>query len=208
MAGSPSASTQRSAASSAKSAHTSEPSTSTGRSAEASIPAIRSIASVSGARSGPAAPSSWGPGRTEVLWSKKWSMCTSRNAGPRCAVRAAWNARCVASAMSSGPVAVSAETVTGASSGTWSNSCSAPDPQRFAGARPPITTIGAPEKCACVTALTPLVTPGPAVSTARPGERVSLPVASAAKAAVCSCRTSSRATPWSSLAAASYMGNT
>jgi hypothetical protein len=38
--------------------------------------------------------------------------------------------------------------------------------------------------------LTAFVTPGPAVSTARPGERVSLPTASAANAAVGSCRTS------------------
>ncbi len=35
-------------------------------------------------------------------------------------------------------------------------------------------------------ALAPLVTPGPAVRTASPGTRVSLPVASAANAAVCS----------------------
>ena len=49
---------------------------------------------------------------------------------------------------------------------------------------------GEPLKCAVVTALTPLVTPGPAVSTAKPGVRVSRAVASAAKTAVCSCRTS------------------
>ena len=35
-------------------------------------------------------------------------------------------------------------------------------------------------------ALAPLVTPGPAVNTAKPGLRVSLPMVSAAKVAVCS----------------------
>ncbi len=63
-------------------------------------------------------------------------------------------------------------------------------PQRNEGARPPMTSSGEPLTWAVVTALTPLVTPGPAVSTARPGVRVSLAVASAANTAVCSCRTS------------------
>ncbi len=52
-------------------------------------------------------------------------------------------------------------------------------------------TTGEPLKWAVVMALTPLVTPGPAVSTASPGSRVSRAVASAANTAVCSCRTSS-----------------
>jgi hypothetical protein len=43
---------------------------------------------------------------------------------------------------------------------------------------------------AVVTAEMPLVTPGPAVRTATPGRRRSLAVASAAKVAVCSWRTS------------------
>jgi hypothetical protein len=43
---------------------------------------------------------------------------------------------------------------------------------------------------AVVTALTPFVTPGPAVSTATPGRRVSLARPSAANVAVCSWRTS------------------
>src|SRR5262249_61821712 len=63
-------------------------------------------------------------------------------------------------------------------------------PSRASGARPARTTSGVPLKCAVVTALTPLVTPGPAVITARPEVRVSRAVASAAKTAVCSCRTS------------------
>ena len=75
---------------------------------------------------------------------------------------------------------------TGATIGTWSSSWRLPLPHRLAGARPPTTTIGDPANWAWAMALTPLVTPGPAVSTASPGTRVSLPVASAAKAAVCS----------------------
>jgi hypothetical protein len=57
-------------------------------------------------------------------------------------------------------------------------------------------------------ALTLLVTPGPAVTTARPGARVSRAVASAANTAVCSCRTSIRATGGSACTAPSYSGNT
>ena len=81
-------------------------------------------------------------------------------------------------------------------------------PQRLSGARPPTTTSGEPEKLAWATALTPLVTPGPAVSTARPGVRVSLPIASAANTAVGSCRTSMIGIAGSVLTAASYIGNT
>jgi hypothetical protein len=72
----------------------------------------------------------------------------------------------------------------------------------------PTTTIGDPLNWAWAIAETPLVTPGPAVSTARPGTRVSLPVASAANAAVCSWRTSSRRIGGSALTAPSYIGNT
>ncbi len=85
---------------------------------------------------------------------------------------------------------VRASLVIEATIGGWSSSWRLPLPQRFCGARPPTTTIGDPANCACAIALMPLVTPGPAVSTASPGTRVSLPVASAAKAAVCSWRTS------------------
>ena len=59
-----------------------------------------------------------------------------------------------------------------------------------------------------MTALTLLVTPGPAVTTASPGARVSRAVASAAKTAVCSCRTSTSRSGGSALTAASYSGNT
>ena len=96
----------------------------------------------------------------------------------------------------------------GAMIGGWSSSWSEPLPQRFCGARPPTTTIGDPANCAWAMALIPLVTPGPAVSTASPGRRVSLPVASAANAAVCSCRTSSSRIGGSALTAPSYIGKT
>ena len=52
------------------------------------------------------------------------------------------------------------------------------------------------------------MTPGPAVSTASPGVRVSLPVASAAKAAVCSCRTSRICIGGWAFTAPSYIGKT
>ena len=104
-------------------------------------------------------------------------------------------------------VAVVARLVIGASTGTWSNSCSEPAPQRLCGARPPSTTSGEPLKCAVVTAETPFVTPGPAVSTATPGRRVSLAVASAANVAVCSWRTSTmRQSPVVPFTAASKNG--
>ena len=47
-------------------------------------------------------------------------------------------------------------------------------PARRCGARPPRTTSGDPLNIADVTAEMPLVTPGPAVSAATPGRRVSL----------------------------------
>ena len=59
-----------------------------------------------------------------------------------------------------------------------------------------------------MTALTEFVTPGPAVTAASPGVRVSRAVASAANTAVCSCRTSTSRTGWPPLTAASYSGNT
>ncbi len=96
------------------------------------------------------------------------------------------NAWCIPSRTSPAVCRVRADFVTGATSGVWSISWRLPLPHRFAGARPPTTTIGEPANWAWAIALTPLVTPGPAVSTASPGTRVSLPVASAANAAVCS----------------------
>ena len=86
--------------------------------------------------------------------------------------------------------AVAASFVTDATSGRWSISCSDPCPQRAAGARPPSTSIGEWLKCAEAIALIPFVTPGPAVSAATPGRRVTFAQPSAANAAVCSWRTS------------------
>ncbi len=71
-------------------------------------------------------------------------------------------------------VTVAACLVTEATIGTWSSSCSEPAPHRPCGARPPRTTTGEPLNHAVVMAETPLVMPGPAVSTASPGDRVSL----------------------------------
>ena len=81
-----------------------------------------------------------------------------------------------------------ADFVSGRTNGTWSISCSEPMPQRCAGARPPSTTSGDWFCCAAAIALIPLVTPGPAVSAATPGSRVTLAQPSAAKAAVASWR--------------------
>ena len=86
--------------------------------------------------------------------------------------------------------------VIGVTIGTWSSSCSEPAPQRPCGARPPNTTKGEPLNQAEVMADTALVTPGPAVSTARPGRRVSLAYPSAANVAVCSWRVSTTRRPW------------
>jgi hypothetical protein len=200
----PVSSTKRSAASSAPSAHTSVPSTSTGREAPASSAPMVSSDSSSGASR------SRGPttGRSTDALSKNWSMGTSRKAGPRCDDAASVNASSTAPAISETWCTVRADLVTGDTRGAWSSSCSDPMPHRLSGARPPITTSGEPLNCAWVIALTPLVTPGPAVSTASPGTRVSLPSASAAKTALCSCRTSSSRIGGSACTAASYIGNT
>ncbi len=120
------------------------------------------------------------------------SIGTSRNAGPRCAVVAASNAAAVMAPICAGSWAVAALLVTDDTIGTWSISCRAPAPQRKSGERPPITTIGTALNQALVSPLTALVTPGPAVTAANPGVRVSLAVASAAKTAVASWRTSTR----------------
>jgi hypothetical protein len=90
---------------------------------------------------------------------------------------------------------VAADLVIDATTGTWSNSCNEPLPHRISGARPPITTNGDPLKYALVIAEMPLVTPGPAVSAAKPGRRVSLAHPSAANVAVCSCRVSTTRIP-------------
>lgn len=163
-----------------------------------------SIASVSGSapRCGPPA------GTTPLALLKNSSIGTSTKTGPRCEEPASVKASFIPSITSPAVGRVRASFETGARIGGWSSSCRLPDPQRFCGARPPTTTMGEPLNWACAIALTPLVTPGPAVSTASPGTRVSLPVASAAKAAVCSWRTSSSRIGGSAVTAASYIGKT
>ena len=207
MVGTPIASTKRSAAASAQSAQTSVPRISSGRAAPASSPAIRSTASLSGSAPRPAPTT----GTEPVPTLKNSSIGTSTYVGPRWDDRAAVNASWKPAATSLAVISVAACLVTGPTIGRWSISWRAPVPQRLLGARPPTTTIGEPANWAWAIALTPLVTPGPAVSTARPGTRVSLPVASAANAAVCSWRTSSSriGRPSSSaFTAPSYIGKT
>ena len=119
----------------------------------------------------------------------------SRNAGP------GWS-RCItpqASSISPGisavEPAVAASLTSGRTNGTWSISCSEPWPQRIAGARPPSTSTGEWFCCADAIALIPLVTPGPAVSAATPGSRVTFAQPSAANVAADSCRTSTMSIP-------------
>ena len=139
---------------------------------------------------------------------KNSSIGTSTKTGPRwgdpAVVNASWNPSSTASAVWT----VRADFEIELRIGGWSSSWRLPLPQRLAGARPPTTTIGEPANCAWAIALTPLVTPGPAVSTASPGTRVSLPVASAANAAVCSWRTSTSRIGGSAFTAPSYIGKT
>ena len=91
--------------------------------------------------------------------------------------------------------AVAASLTSGRTNGTWSISCSEPWPQRMAGARPPSTSTGEWFCCAEAIALIPLVTPGPAVSAATPGSRVTFAQPSAANVADASCRTSTMSIP-------------
>ena len=88
-----------------------------------------------------------------------------------------------------------ASLTSGRTNGMWSISWSEPCPQRACGARPPSTTIGEPFCDAEAIALIPLVTPGPAVSAHTPTLRVTFAHPSAAKAAVCSWRTSMSSMP-------------
>ena len=117
-------------------------------------------------------------------------MGKSTNATPDGAPTADRSAVSIRSPTASADCAVAANRVSGATNGTWSISCSDPCPHRSAGARPPSTTSGDWFCWAAAIALIPLVTPGPAVSAATPGTRVTLDHPSAAKAAVCSWRVS------------------
>ena len=126
---------------------------------------------------------------------KTTSSGKSRNTGPVCGRRATANASSTRPGISGVAPAVAASLTTGRTNGTWSISCSEPWPQRNAGARPPSTTIGEWFCSADAIALMPLVTPGPAVSAATPGSRVTFAQPSAANAAVASWRTSTISMP-------------
>ena len=90
---------------------------------------------------------------------------------------------------------IAAHFVIGFISESWSNSCSAPHSACASGRAPPSTTSGVWAARQFATAVTVPVTPGPAVTSATPHERRTLPHASAACAADCSCRRSTTRTP-------------
>ncbi|GAB4697313.1 hypothetical protein MOKP118_07300 [Mycobacterium avium subsp. hominissuis] len=119
-----------------------------------------------------------------------WSIGKSTKPTPDGAPTAARKASSTSRPASSADCAVAAKRASGATNGTWSISCSEPMAHRCAGARPPSTTSGEEFCCAAAIALIPLVTPGPAVSAATPGSRVTFDQPSAANVAVCSCRVS------------------
>ena len=124
-----------------------------------------------------------------------WSSGKSTNAGPVCGRRAASHASSSRPGISAVEPAVAAILTTGRTNGRWSISCSDPWPQRHAGARPPSTSIGERFCVAEAIALIPFVIPGPAVSAATPGSRVTFAQPSAANAAEDSWRTSTRSIP-------------
>ncbi len=170
------------------------PAITTGRSACASSRAARSIASPSAP-----APAEGASNLASLAGSsaslKTWSIGKSRNVGPECGVIATRSASSTRPGISAVPSGVAASFVSGRTNGTWSISCSEPRPQRSAGARPPSTSTGELFDCAEATALSAFVTPGPAVTAATPGVRVTFAQPSAAKAAVCSWRTSTMSMP-------------
>ena len=119
----------------------------------------------------------------------------STNAGPGGRAASRDQASSISPGISAVAPAVAASLTSGRTNGTWSISCSDPCPQRMAGARPPSTSTGEWFCCAEAIALMPLVTPGPAVSAATPGSRVTFAQPSAAKVAAASCRTSTMSIP-------------
>ena len=165
----------------------------TGRSASRSNAAARSRpsrAAGSSAARGRTAPSS-----RSAASEKTTSSGRSTNVGPECGRSAVTSASSISSGMSAVVPAVAAIFVSGLTNGTWSISWSEPMPQRIAGARPPSTTSGELFICAEPSGLIPLVTPGPAVSAQTPGSRVTFAQPSAANAADCSWRVSTRSMP-------------
>ena len=128
ITGSDSASAHSRAAVSAPPSHTSEPSTSTGRRAARSSVATAATSSASGGAAAGMRPASGG--RSTVSAPKIASSGKSQNTGPRCGVSASRNASSTDPATPATACSVQARLVTGASSGTWSISCSAPLPHR------------------------------------------------------------------------------
>ena len=191
------------AGSSARPQYRPEPAMITGRSASRSRAAARASSASSargpcvgrpvspGARAASVAPAGAGASASP----NTRSSGKSRNTGPVWGVSAVRIARSSSSGISAVCRGVAASLVRGATNGTWSSSCSEPWPQRKAGARPPSTSTGEWFSFADAIALIPLVTPGPAVSAHTPRVRVTLAQPSAAKAAVCSWRTSTMSMP-------------
>ena len=78
---------------------------------------------------------------------------------------------------------------------SWSMSCSAPRPLSRVAVAPPKISKGVCASCAFFTAVSVLVTPGPAVTAATPGTPVMRATASAANTALASWRTSTMSMP-------------
>lgn len=83
-------------------------------------------------------------------------------------------------------------------SASWSMSCSDPRPLRIMAVAPEKTSKGLWASCAFLTAVSVLVSPGPAVTMATPGTPVRREMASAAKTVVASSRTSTTRIPTAS----------
>ena len=164
----------------------------TGRSAFFSRAIAASTPSAAGSASGSGRLTSASVGGPSM---KTWSSGKSMNVGPVGGSSAVCSARSTIAGISAVGSAVAASLVSGATNGTWSISWSEPIPHRIAGARPPSATTGEAFICADAIALMPLVTPGPAVSAHTPGSRVALAHPSAANAAACSWRVSTRSIP-------------
>ena len=164
----------------------------TGRSAPRSSAAARSTAAASARPQDGCRTSGGGVSSASM---NTTSSGKSRNAGPGWSWRITRQASSISPGISAVAPAVAASLTSGRTNGTWSISCSEPWPQRIAGARPPSTRMGEWFCWAEAIALIPFVTPGPAVSAATPGSRVTFAQPSAANVAADSWRTSTMSIP-------------
>lgn len=130
-----------------------------------------------------------------VCSSYRMSTGTSTNTGPGTPSKATWKPRSRVGAMSRTRRTETAHLTCGENSASWSMSWSAPRPLSRVAVAPPSTTTGDCASCAFFTAVTVLVTPGPAVTAATPAVPPRRATASAAKTAVASCRTSTTRIP-------------